>query len=126
MRPQTKLFAVKFGWILEVRRSQALQKKSGHNFTIYESNTEAVCCEVETHFGSFVLARFVRKNSGHIFMIYASESEAVCFDVYTHLGSFHLARFIKHALGAFLQFHVSTNLCCLVQTHCEVLDFAFY
>jgi len=31
------------------------RKSSGHNFSICASKNEAVCCEVQTHFGSFAL-----------------------------------------------------------------------
>jgi len=40
------------------------KKSSGRNFTIYASKREAVCCEVQTHFGSFRFARFMNKVLG--------------------------------------------------------------
>jgi len=55
---KTKRFAVKFRRILEVLYLQDLQKSSGRKFTIYVSKNQAVCCEVQTHFWSFRLARF--------------------------------------------------------------------
>jgi len=35
-------------------------KSSGWNLTIYASKNEAVCCEVDTHFGSFLRASFIK------------------------------------------------------------------
>jgi len=58
MRPKTKMLAVKFRRISEVLRLQGLQKFSGRIFTIYASKNEAVCREVQTHFGSSLPARF--------------------------------------------------------------------
>jgi len=42
----------------------SLYKSSGGNFAIYASKNEAVCCEVQTYFGSFRFARFVKKVLG--------------------------------------------------------------
>jgi len=64
MRPKTKLLAVKFRRISDVLRLQGLQKSSGRILTIYASKNEAVCCEVQTHFGRFRFARFVKKVLG--------------------------------------------------------------
>jgi len=64
MRPKTKLLAVKFRRISDVLRLQGLQKSCGRIFTIYASKNEAVCCEVQTHFGRFRFARFVKKVLG--------------------------------------------------------------
>jgi len=47
---------------------------------------EVVCCEVQTHFVSFLLARFT-ENSGRIFPIYESKIKTVCCKVQTHFGS---------------------------------------
>ena len=145
--PQTKLFAVKFSRILEVLRLQGLRKKfctnfhdlcaakrrcllwSSHTFckfsackvyrksygriiTIYASKNEVVCCEVQTHFGSSPPARFSEKNSGSFFTIYVS---------ITNKHSW-LQHFLKN-FGHVLQFYAPINLCCVVQTHCDVLDF---
>ena len=41
-------------------------KCSGHIFTIYASKNEAVCCEIQTHFGSSPLASFTEKVLGTI------------------------------------------------------------
>jgi len=64
VRPKTKLFEVKLRRILEVLRLQVLQKSSRHNFSICASKNEAVCCEVQTHFGSFCLSSFIKKVLG--------------------------------------------------------------
>ena len=43
-----------------------LYKKScGRNFQIYASKTEPVCREVQTHFGSFLSASFIKKFMAH-------------------------------------------------------------
>jgi len=44
---------------------------------IYASENEEFCCEVQTYFGSFFHASFVKK-SGRILWIFASKNEAVC------------------------------------------------
>jgi len=51
---------VKFRCILEIFALPGF----GHIFTIYVSNNESVCCEVQTHFGSFHLARFIKNVLG--------------------------------------------------------------
>jgi len=40
------------------------RKSSGHNFSIYASKNEAVCCEVQMHFGSFRFSRVMKKILG--------------------------------------------------------------
>ena len=64
MRPKTKLLAMRLRCILDVLCSQHLQKKSWHIFIIYVSKNEAVGCEVETHFGSYLLAKYTEKILG--------------------------------------------------------------
>jgi len=61
LRPKTKLLSVKFKHILEVLCLQVLRKSCGRNSMICVSKNEAVCCEVQTHSGSFRLASFVKK-----------------------------------------------------------------
>jgi len=81
------------------------------------SKNEAVCREVQTHFGSFRFARFI-KSSGSIITIYVSKNEAVCREVQTNFGSFRFARFIK-SYGSIFTIYVSKNeaVCREVQTH---------
>ena len=64
VRPKTKLFSVKFRCILEVLCLQVLKKKFWAQFTIFVLKNETVCCEVQTHYGSFRLASFVEKVLG--------------------------------------------------------------
>jgi len=52
---------------------------------IYASQNEAVCCEVQTYFGSFLRASFRKK-------------------LWAHFGSFRIMRFMKKVLGAFSWF----------------------
>ena len=60
MRLKTKMSAVKFRQILKVFSMQTLWKISWRNFMINASKNEAVCREVQTHFGSFLHASFVK------------------------------------------------------------------
>ena len=66
MRPKMKLFAVNFRHILEVFALQSYRKSFGRIFTIYASKNEAVCPEIQTHFGSSPLASFTEKVLGTI------------------------------------------------------------
>jgi len=66
VRPKTKLFAVKFRRILEVLCLQVLKKMLWRNSTICTSKSEAVCREIQTHFGSFPPVRFTEKVVGAI------------------------------------------------------------
>jgi len=61
MRPKTKLFAVKFRRIFEVLCLQVLQKRFWAHYHDFASKNEAVCCEVQTDFGSFLNASFMKK-----------------------------------------------------------------
>jgi len=45
-------------------QNELYEKSSGRIFTIYASKNEAVCREVETHFGSYPLVRFTKKVLG--------------------------------------------------------------
>jgi len=45
-------------------RLASLIKSSRRIITIYVSKIEAVCCEVQTHFEGFGLARFMKKVLG--------------------------------------------------------------
>ena len=215
MHPKTKMSAVKFRQILKVFSMQTLWKSSWRNFTINASKNKAVCREVQTHFGSFLRASFIKtflgafshfwhpqtklfavkfrrilevlrlqglwKKLWRIFIIYAPQNEAVCFEVHTHFASslpvrftekvmgvrsrfmraktklfaakfrptsevLHLQGLQKKVLGPFsqlvcltnkhswlqhfaknvghiLQFCMPINLCCVVRTHSDVLDF---
>jgi len=64
MCEKMKLFAVKFRRILEVSSCKVYRKCSGRHFTIYVFKNEAVCCEVQTHFGSSRFVRFTEKVLG--------------------------------------------------------------
>jgi len=57
---------VKFRRILDVLRIQGYKKISGRIFTIYASKNLTVNREVQTHFGSSPLARFIEKVMGEI------------------------------------------------------------
>ena len=47
--------------ILKFSTCKVYRKSSGCIFTIHSSKHQAVCCEVQMHFGSFHLARFTEK-----------------------------------------------------------------
>jgi len=64
LRPKTKLFAVKFRCISKVSACKVYRKSCGCNFTMCVSKNEVVCCEVQTHFGSFRLSSFMKKVVG--------------------------------------------------------------
>ena len=64
MRPNTKLFAVKFRRILEVFSMQTICESYGCILTIDVSKNEAVCREVQMYFGSFHLMRFMKQILG--------------------------------------------------------------
>ena len=61
-----ELFPATFRRILDVFSMQALWKIYWRNFTINASQNEAVCREVQTHFGTSPLARFIKKLMGEI------------------------------------------------------------
>ena len=90
-----------------------LKKCSGRIFSIFASKNEGICCEVQTHFGRSLPARFTEKSSGRNVRIYVSEKEAVCCEVQTHLGSFRLARLQKKFWAHFLDFCVQKRSCLL-------------
>jgi len=76
MCPKTKVFALKFIYIFfTVPDCKVYRKSYGHIITIYASKNKAVCCEVQTHFGSSPPARFTEKNSGFIFTICVSNKQ---------------------------------------------------
>jgi len=90
------------------------RKSSGRNFTNCVSKNEAVCCEVQTHFGSPLPCKVYKKSFGPIFSIYASKSEAVCRWVQMHCGCSPLARFTAKSSGRNFTICASKNeaVCC--------------
>ena len=64
VRPETKLFEVSSDTFWKLSACKFYRKSSGHNFSICASKNEAVCYEVQTHFGSFHLSRFIKKVLG--------------------------------------------------------------
>ena len=79
------------------------RKGSGRNSTICVSKNEAVCCEVQTHFGSFRLSSFIKIALG-AFSRFASKNETVCRWAQTHFGSSLPARFAEKGPGAIPRF----------------------
>jgi len=103
VRPKTKLFAMKFRRILEVLCLQVLKKMLWRNSTICASKSEAVCREIQTHFGSSLPASFT-ESSGRNSTICASKNETVCCEIQTHFGSSPPPRFAKKFLDKFSRF----------------------
>jgi len=64
MHPKMKLFSVKFRCIFEFFACKFCRKGSGRIFTIFASKSEAVCHEVQTHFGSSTYSRFTKRFLG--------------------------------------------------------------
>jgi len=61
LRPKTKLFAVKFRRIFEVLRIQGLQKDFWAHFHHFCVQKRRVCREIQTDFGRFARASFIKK-----------------------------------------------------------------
>jgi len=80
------------------------RKGSRRNSTICESNNEAVCCEVQTHFGSFRLSSFIKIVLDAFSTIYASKNKTVYRGVQTHFRSSLPASFTTKVLGAIPRF----------------------
>ena len=91
---------VMFRQILEVFSMQALWKSSGCNFTIAASKNVTVCCDVQTHFGTFPLARFIEKVMGEVswFMCLKTKLFAVKLDAF---WKFFPCKLYKTFLSAF-------------------------
>jgi len=99
LRPKTKVFPVKFKGSLEVLCLQVLQKNSGRNFTSCASKNEAICYEVQTHFGSPLPCKVYKNSSGLFFSIFSSKSEVVYRCAQMHSGCSQLARFTVKSSG---------------------------
>ena len=91
----------------------ASKKSYGRIFSIFASKIEAVCCEVQTHFGSSLPARFTEKSSGRNVTIYVSKNEGISREVQTHLGSFRLEGLHKKFWQHFFDFCVQKRSCLL-------------
>ena len=57
---------------LKFSTCESCRKSCGRNSTIYAPKNEAVCCEVQTHFGTYAF-QALWKSSGCIFPSYASK-----------------------------------------------------
>jgi len=65
MCPKTKLFAGSPDAFMKFSTFKVYKKISGCIFTIFASKNEAVCCEIQTDFGSFPHASFIKKIWAH-------------------------------------------------------------
>jgi len=70
-----KLFAVKYRCFFDVFVLYVLYKMFWAQFPDFASKNEAVCCEVQTHSGSFPLASFTEKVLGTISRFVNSETK---------------------------------------------------
>jgi len=66
LHPKTKLFAAKFRHIFDIFALHALYKMFWAHFHNICVKNEAVCHEIQTHFGSSLLASFKEKVLGAI------------------------------------------------------------
>ena len=57
------------------------RKGSGHNFTICASKNEPVCCEVQTHFASFPLARLIKRLWAHFHDLCVAQTNILDFNI---------------------------------------------
>jgi len=62
---------------------------------IYVSKNEAVACEVQTHFGGFHLARYIKKFLGALSRFLRPQTKLFFHEVQTDFGSFLRASFLK-------------------------------
>ena len=78
VRAQTKLVAVMCRRLFDTLLWKVYKKRFGCILTIYATENEAVCCDKQTHFGCFSLARFAKK-PGRFFGFMRPKTElAVC------------------------------------------------
>jgi len=118
VRPKTKLLAVKFRRILKVLCLQVLRRSCGCNSTIFVLKNEAVCCEVQTHFGSFRLESFGKKFLGGILRFMSSKTKLFAAK-FRRILEFSASKISKESFGQIFTIDVSKNeaVCCEVQTH---------
>ena len=95
------------------------RKNSGRHFTIYVSKNEAVCCEVQTHFGSSRFVRFTEKVLGAFsrFFWFQKQRYLLCSsDAFLTFSSCML--YIKCS-GRIFTIYASKNeaVCPEIQTH---------
>jgi len=101
------------------------RKRSGRNFTIYASENEAFCHEVQTHFEVLRLQGLQNKFWAHVHG-YASKNEAVCREVETHFGSSPSARFAEKSSGRIFTICVPCKQTFLTSTFCKNALGTFY
>ena len=79
---------------------EVYKKNSWRIITIFASKNEAVCCEVQTDFGSFLRASFIKKLCAHFldFCVQKWSCLLLCSDGF---GNCRFARFTKKVMGAF-------------------------
>jgi len=61
--------------------SKVYRESSGQIFTIYVSKNEAVCCECQTHFVSFLLARLIKKLWAHFHDLCVAQTNVLDFNI---------------------------------------------
>ena len=145
--PQMKLFAVKFRRILEVLRLQGLRKKFCIDFhDLCAPKQRCLLWSSYTFFLQSLTVRFTEKVMGTLSQFMRPKTKPFAAKFRRTLEVLHLQGLQKKILGSFsrfvcltnkhswlqhfvknfghiLQFYATINLCCVVQTHCDVLDF---
>ena len=94
------------------------RKSSGRNSTICASKNEAVCCEIQTHFGSYLPASFTEKDVGAIPRFVRPKSKR-CAVKFRRISKVLCLQGSQKKFWRYSTIYVSKNpaVCCDVQTH---------
>ena len=82
---------------------EVYKNSSGRIITIYASKNEAVCREVQTHFGSFLRASFMKRIWAH-FLDFCVQKWSCLFLSSDAFWTFSPDEVLKKVLGAFSRF----------------------
>jgi len=113
MRPKTKLFAVKFRYILDVFTLRGLYKKFWAHYHHFCVQKRSCLLLISDAFWKFSACKVYKEISGRIFTIYMSKNEAVVREVQTHFGSSCLQVLQKKLWAHFHDWCVQTRSCLL-------------
>ena len=94
------------------------RKSCGRNSTICGSKNEAVCCEVQTHFGSFRLSSFVKKFWVHFYDLCVQKRNCLPWNS-DAFRKFSACKFYRKSCGRNSTICASKNeaICREIQTH---------
>jgi len=94
------------------------KKRSRHIFTMYASKNEAVCYEVQTHFGSYPLTRFTKKVLGAYSLFMCLKTKLLAVKFRRILEVLRSQGFQKKFWAHFHNFASKNEaVCCVVQMH---------